>query len=935
MLRKSPVKLFIVLLLLLSGTRASSQLTITSAPDAMALVQKLVGDGVSISNVSFSGNLVMAGFFNNFGGTQLNIDSGIVLTNGRAFARPPQLGLVGTSGQNADNILGLPGDPQLSAEVSGNTNDACVLEFDFIPLGDSIRFNYVFSSEEYRTYVCQFNDAFAFFISGPGIAGSQNIALIPRTIYPVTIDHIQDVGACPGKPFFPQYYVHNDPNSFFTHNGHTTVLTAESEVTPCETYHLKLVIADVGDFAFDSGVFLEAKSLSSNVISMANNTQTDPAGGSYLVEGCIPGSFDVSRPRKDPTPMIVQLSYGGSAVNGVDYTLLPTNVTIPANDSFVTVNLTPIVDGLPEGVEQIIVYALGGCASGLPTDSTIIEIRDYDTLTVSPGSGFLCRNNSVQLDASGSYTTYQWNPDPTLSNINIRNPIATPVVTPVTYIVTGTQGTCNARDSITFVGKAMEYVSQVDVNCRAGTTGSITVNAGPEWIAPIEYSIDGINWQSSGTFNNLPIGTHRIRTRDAGCIDSLDITLIQAFPDLVISSLTATNATCTGGADGTVTITATGGNGTYTYSSDGVNFQPSNVFNLAGGTYTITVKDGNGCTESQTVVVDVINTVTVDASLDKDICEGTSYLIPATTNATSVEWTPSTNLSSTTILTPIASPTVTTKYYITATEGICTRTDSITITILPAPIANAGADITVCNGKTVQFNGSGGVSYQWSPTTNFISAGNIADPSVKARETLTYYLTVTDALGCSSVVPDDLTLTVTPAVKIFAGRDTVAAINQPIQLNVRELGTAGVTSYVWTPATYLSNPAIADPIATLPFDFHYFVTGTTPDGCEGMDDIIIKVYKGPDIYVPSGFTPDNNGKNDVLRAIPVGIKEFRFFRVFNRWGQVIFSTQDPTRGWDGRINGIEQSTGTYVWVAEAIDFTGKQINRKGVVTIIR
>ncbi|MBL7747046.1 MAG: gliding motility-associated C-terminal domain-containing protein, partial [Chitinophagaceae bacterium] len=95
------------------------------------------------------------------------------------------------------------------------------------------------------------------------------------------------------------------------------------------------------------------------------------------------------------------------------------------------------------------------------------------------------------------------------------------------------------------------------------------------------------------------------------------------------------------------------------------------------------------------------------------------------------------------------------------------------------------------------------------------------------------------------------------------------------------------------------------------------------------------VYKGPEIYVPSGFTPDGNGLNDMLRPIPVGIKEFRFFRLFNRWGQLVFTTPDPRRGWDGRINGVPQPSGTFIWMAEAIDYKGNLITRKGTVTIIR
>jgi gliding motility-associated-like protein len=930
---KAPlIKLFFAAFSLFTSIIASGQLVISNAPNGLALAQKLVGDGVTISNVTFTGLPVMAGFFNNLGGTNINIDSGIVLTNGRASSRPPNTGLEGPSSLNAHNILNQPGDVDLSAIVMAPTNDACVLQFDFVPLGDSIRFNYVFSSEEYPDYACsQFNDAFAFFIQGPGIPGMQNIALIPNTTAPVTITNINDQ-ACAA---YPQYYVNNAGNPFFTHNGHTTVFTAVAKVQPCQVYTLKLVIADVVDGDFDSGVFLQAKSLTSNAIGMDNLTQTDPSGNSYLVEGCATGAFNIRRPRKDPVALSVSLSYGGTALNGIDVQTLPTIVTIPANDSFVTVNVIPLVDGIPEGIETLKVYALAGCAAGTPTDSTLIQIRDYDILSLAPDTAYICKNSSIQLVASTGYSIYQWDPDPTLSSTSIRNPIATPVNSATTYICTAIEGTCNAKDSVFIKWKDLEFLSKQDVNCRNASTGNIKVTGGNEWLAPIEYSLDGINWQASGDFFNLPVGVYRVKVRDATCIDSITVNIVQAFPDLVINNAAITAASCSGNPDGQLTVSSSGGNNPYSYSIDGINFQSSNIFNLIAGNYTLTLKDNNGCLANQNLVIPLNNIVTIDASNDTSICEGTSYIIPAISNATGYAWTPNGTLTGANTLTPVASPSVTTKYYVVATTGICTRTDSILINVRPAPVPDAGSDIAVCFGKIFQLNGSGGVTYHWSPSTYITTSPDIAAPTAKATDDITYFLVVTDATGCISLTSDAVKVDVTPAVKIFAGKDTVAAINQPMQLKVIETGNSGVTQYSWSPGTFLNDPNIDKPVATMPYDMRYIVTGTTAEGCEGMDDIIIKVYKGPDIYVPSGFTPNNDGRNDLLRAIPVGIKDFKYFRVFNRWGQMIFSTSDPFKGWDGKINGVDQQTGTYVWIAEAIDYKGNLVSRKGVVTIVR
>jgi len=947
MTRTPITELIFTLTFFFCSSLVSAQLQVTAVNNAQALAQKLVGDGVIISNATLTASpaVIPTGFFNNLGGTNIGIDSGIVLTCGRAKS-DFQINLYGVDGNGtfpasahrADANLGLPGDITLATELGipvSQLNDAIALEFDFVPLGDSIKFNYILGSEEYTpATVCVFNDAFGFFISGPGIIGNKNIALIPGTLTPVTITNVNNITAanCINNP---QYYVDNTSNIYFVHEGHTTLFIATSHVQPCQTYHLKLVIADRGDHLWDSGVFLQAKSLTSNAIGITNLTQTDNQGNSYLLEGCATGAFNIRRPGKDPVPLSVSLSYAGTALNGIDVQLLPAVVTIPANDSIVTVNVIPIVDGLPEGIETLKVYALAGCAAGTPTDSTIIQIRDYDTLAIVPQAANICKQRSIQLNASSGYSFYQWDPDPTLSNLTIRNPVATPVAAATTYICTAIEGTCHGRDSVYLRWKDLEFISKLDVNCRNAATGNIKVAGGSEWLQPVEFSINGSAWQADSNFYNLPVGAYTVKIRDANCVDSMIVNINQAFPDLVISNMALTSASCSGDPDGSIAITASGGSNAYLYSLDGINFQANNSFNVAAGNYTITIKDNNGCTTSQNIAVPLNNIVTINAGPDTSICEGSSYFIPAISNATGFAWSPATTLNNAATLTPTASPSGTTMYYVIATTGLCSRTDSIKINVRPAPIANAGPDTDICFGKIFQLNGSGGVTYQWSPSTYFISPDNIASPSVKATNNITYHLMVKDASGCESLAGDDVNVKVTPAVKIFAGRDTVSAIDQPIQLHVTELSHAGVTQYSWVPGNFLNDPSIASPIATLPFNYRYIITGTTPEGCEGSDDILIKVYKGPEIYVPSGFSPNNDGLNDILRAIPVGIKEFRFFRVFNRWGQMIFSTEDPTRGWDGRFKGADQQTGSFVWMAEAVDYKGNLVTRKGFVTIIR
>ncbi|MBS1598215.1 MAG: gliding motility-associated C-terminal domain-containing protein [Bacteroidetes bacterium] len=164
----------------------------------------------------------------------------------------------------------------------------------------------------------------------------------------------------------------------------------------------------------------------------------------------------------------------------------------------------------------------------------------------------------------------------------------------------------------------------------------------------------------------------------------------------------------------------------------------------------------------------------------------------------------------------------------------------------------------------------------------------------------------------------------------FAGNDTLVAIGQPIQLQ----GSGGEL-YKWEPSTGLNDNTIADPIAILQQDQTYVLTAYTEVGCATSDTIHIKAYKGPALYVPSAFTPNGDGRNDKFRCIAVGMRTFYFFNIYNRYGQLLFSSRDSWQGWDGTYNGQQQPMGTYVWMAKAIDYKGDIHLEKGTVVLIR
>jgi gliding motility-associated-like protein len=158
-------------------------------------------------------------------------------------------------------------------------------------------------------------------------------------------------------------------------------------------------------------------------------------------------------------------------------------------------------------------------------------------------------------------------------------------------------------------------------------------------------------------------------------------------------------------------------------------------------------------------------------------------------------------------------------------------------------------------------------------------------------------------------------------------------VNQPLQLNA-----SGGINYAWTPTTGLSDPAIANPIAILDdktTDITYTVR-VSEGSCYSDDQITVHVYKtGPEILVPSAFTPNGDGKNDVSKPVLLGITKLIYFSIYNRWGQLLFSTNQENKGWDGTFNGVAQPPGTYVYQALGTDYLGNAVSRKGTIVLIR
>lgn len=445
---------FFILSLSLISNDSSAQLTTNNAMTPTQLVQNvLLGAGITASNITFSGDSAARGSFN---GTLSNIGftSGIILAAGNITNSN---GPNNTDAQTTDFGTSST-DPELTAIASNTIYDAAILEFDFIPVSDSIKFRYVFASEEYPEYVCSnFNDVFGFFVSGPNPAGgtytNKNIAIVPtsnpplavaiNTVNPGVAGANSGGGTCTSLAYSSLYFDNETPpGTTVQYDGFTNPLTAKEAVICGQTYHIKIAIADVGDGSFDSGVFLEAGSFSSQGIMIIPQISYGGANDSVLFEGCGQACINFIRTSNISQTDTVTVSIAGTAINGVDYNTglvgasLPSQLIFQAGQDSVSYCINAVSDGSTEGFETILlaISQTGPCIQ-TSTNATIY-LAEPTPMILSTSSIVLCNGGeSVLLNAivGGGVEPYSY------SWSNGAAPIANPVVlvnSSTTFVVT-------------------------------------------------------------------------------------------------------------------------------------------------------------------------------------------------------------------------------------------------------------------------------------------------------------------------------------------------------------------------------------------------------------------------------------------------------------------------------------------------------------------
>ncbi len=599
-------KFYLIIIIFVSFTYfAKAQLLVTSGAGItpQQLVQNvLVGSGVTVSNVKFNGSTaaltgaMMGSFTTGTTPTNLGLTSGLILSSG---------GVTGAVGPNGSGSTTTPtgmttvvNDPQLQALVPNKTvNESAVLEFDFVPLADTIKFRYVFGSEEYPEFVnTSYNDVFGFFISGLNPFGpsyvNKNIALIPNTNLPVCIDNVN-------ISMNSQYFITNTGSSI-QYDGFTTVLTAWAVVIPCTPYHMKLAIADCGDAAYDSGVFLEANSFTSQGVSI-HTIYSQPGVASNAIEGCNNAIIGFKLPYVTSyNYQIPIVSVGGTATNGVDYPTLPSMVIIPAGSDSTTLIISPFADGITEGNETIrLIVQSSACGY----DTINIVIQDYTQLTaVAYGDTIVC-GGSVPLKVipQNGLSPYQYtwsNGLPSTANVT-----ATPTATTMYYI--SVKDACQniAKDSV-FVKIDCTFADAgPDTTICIGGTAKLTASGGPFFLW------NTANADTTATINVSPTVTTTYIVTVTNIFTDTDTVTVFVNPLPVIVATSTPSTICPGEssqllATGAQTYQWTANPGDNTLNGQ-QNLNNPLVSPLTNTIYTVKGIDSNTCANTTTIGVNV------------------------------------------------------------------------------------------------------------------------------------------------------------------------------------------------------------------------------------------------------------------------------------------------------------------------------------------
>jgi gliding motility-associated-like protein len=631
------------------------------------------------------------------------------------------------------------------------------------------------------------------------------------------------------------------------------------------------------------------------------------------------------------------------------YTFTPTGPTATA---------TGLVTGMVIGTSYTVTSGNATCtsvASASFSNAATLVTPAVPTLTsVAPTCA---ANGTSTISNYNTLNTYAFTPTgPTATATGL----VTGMVVGTSYTVTAGLGICTSVASASFVNAAMLVTPPVPLvispinYCQNSTTTALTATGSN--LLWYTVSTGGTGSSVAPIPSSTLVGTtlYYVSQTQFTCegpraIITVNITALPAAPTVVTPITYCPN-------DPATQLSAIGTNLLwYTSATGGIGsaIAPTPI-TTAAGTFIYYVSQstnaslGLSCEGPRAAIVINVNNnnLTVNIGVDTTICEGESVKFTPTVlpSAISYDWraigVPSNTIDIKNAKDITVNPVDNAQYILKATNGGCSTEDTVNVFVRWKPSIDAGANKAIClndsiliKGNLTHFN-STKIDFAWTPTDSLTSPTSLqtmVHPTQSTWYTITATTTKAD-YGCDFTATSKIKVVVQPVIKAFAGNDTIAVKGVPHQLH----GTGGI-NYTWTSPSGVNivSPFSQNAFATLNNDANFYLKVTDAIGCTGYDSIFVKVYEGPTYYVPNAFTPNGDGLNDIFRAIPVGISNTVYFRIFNRYGNLIFETTQWLKGWDGTFAGKPQPMGTYVWMVSGTDRNYKKVEMKGTVNLIR
>jgi hypothetical protein len=803
---------------------------------------------------------------------ELGLGKGLLLTSGDAnLAVGPNL----FTGAGAFSGGGSDPDLEYLSVQQGNglpTNDACVIELDVFVATNELSFEYVFGSEEYPEYAnSNFNDIFAFLVSGPGIVGdpnltnsAKNIAVLPGTNTPIQINSVNNL-------INWQYYRNTQISETLEYDGLTSdslgvkkSLTARTSVIPCNTYRLKLAVADRGDTAFDSGVFV------SDIQGGTPDLAVQFASGiDYFIEDCS-GNQDqlvisLSDAVEQTTSFVV--SVGGTATLGVDYLLnLPGVITFLPGQTSLSFPISPLDDNLTEGTETITITLSNNFGCGTVVYKTLtIDLKDNVEVQVNGGDTlFVCAGATLQLDAMGA-VNYFWAPPGAVSNPFIANPNITPTAD-IWLEVTGTIGSCVDVDSVyvRILSPTLSVEALDPVNICQGTSVTLQAvnNVGGQGIT--WSPADGLSSTTDAIVEATPgqTTTYKATLTIPGCTLTDEITInvdTLFFPNLLLA-----------GGDTTVCQNYSVLLAEQLNSSSQYNWTPNT--GLSSGTvsgplatpdattiYTLTATSANNyCTQTASLTVNVIAAdVDIQGPGYREICLGdTLFLNAVIAPATStVQWTPAFFVSAPTgtnvFSVPDESITLTATYNVNGCvvyDSVRVRVDSLpesAISRVPDKSIYCPGDTIYLLSKTYEPANFPDIEHEWDMFGIQLTPIEKWNMVIVATATHTFQRLTTNR-GCSRLDSVPVPVAIPPQLTLNANPNTFC-LGDLVQLNLTV--DPPTTNIEWTSNQTLSCTNCLNPTVTPTATDTYTVK--TPDAdCPTEVSVTVTLLPTPNLQLP-------------------------------------------------------------------------------------